>query len=96
MGLPSGTSFRRCALPQAGGDIALGAEILAGMSHQAVYLGEGTTGVDLARTARAAAEKAGVQALIAEGQVMAAHAHAVCLAVGFGGPLDALGGKLDP
>jgi len=64
-------------LAQAGGDAALGAEILAGMSHQAVYLGHGATGVDLARIARAAAVKAGVPALVAEAQVMEAHAHAV-------------------
>jgi len=63
-------------LAQAGGDDALGAEILAGMSHQAVYLGHGATGVDLARTARVAAVKAGVPALVAEAHVMAAHAHA--------------------
>jgi hypothetical protein len=64
-------------LARAGADAALGAEILAGMSHQAVYLGDGATGVDLARTARAAAEKAAVPALIAEAHVMEAHAHAV-------------------
>jgi hypothetical protein len=64
-------------LAQAGADVALGAEILAGMSHQAVYLGHGASGVDLARAARAAAVKAGVAALVAEAHVMEAHALAV-------------------
>jgi transcriptional regulator with XRE-family HTH domain len=63
-------------LARAAGDAALGAEILAGMSHQAVYVGQGGLGVDLARAARQAAANAGVPALLAEAAVMEAHGHA--------------------
>lgn len=62
-------------LARAAGDQPLGAEILAAMSHQAVYLGYGATGVDLARSARATAVKAGMPALVAESEVMEAHGH---------------------
>lgn len=63
-------------LAKAADDAALGAEIMAGMSHQAVYLGHAAIGVDLARSARTAAVRAGVPALVAESQVMEAHGHA--------------------
>jgi hypothetical protein len=63
-------------LAKAASDSALGAEILAGMSHQAVYVGQGSLGVDLARAARQAAANAGVPALLAEAAVMEAHGHA--------------------
>ena len=63
-------------LAQAAGDDCLGAEILAAMSHQATYLGNGSTGVDLARAAGQTARRAGVRVLVAEAAVMEAHAHA--------------------
>ncbi len=58
-------------------DHALGGEILAGMSHQAVYIGRADDALDLARAAHGSAIKAGVPALAAESLIMQAHALAV-------------------
>lgn len=55
---------------------ALTAEILAAMSHQATYLGDGVTAVDLAQAARQLAQRSGIEALSAEAHVMEAHGHA--------------------
>lgn len=63
-------------LAQAAGDRCLGAEILAAMSHQATYLGEGSTAIDLARAAGRTARDVGVPALVAEAAVLEAHGHA--------------------
>jgi len=63
-------------LAQAAGDRALGAEILAAMSHQASYVGEGATAVDLARAAGRTAREVGVPALVAEAAVLEAQGHA--------------------
>ncbi|WP_346534612.1 helix-turn-helix domain-containing protein [Micromonospora sp. DPT] len=68
---------RALDLARAAGDAGLGAEILSAMSHQATYLGHGTTGVDLARAARETAQRAGLTVLTAEASVMEAHGHAV-------------------
>lgn len=64
-------------LAQVGGDDALGAEILAGMSHQAAYLGQGDDAVDLARAAGHCAKRTGQPALIAEAHAAEAHGHAL-------------------
>lgn len=61
----------------AAGDRALGAEILAAMSHQAAYLRAPTEAVDLARAAGRAAADAGVAAIQAESAVLEAQGHAV-------------------
>ncbi len=58
------------------GDRALGAEILAAMSHQCTYLGLGGDGVDLALAAGRTAARAGVSALVAEAAVLEAHGQA--------------------
>lgn len=58
------------------GDEALGAEILAGLSQQAIYLGQHATALDLARASGMTARRRGVDALVAEACVMRAHAHA--------------------
>lgn len=58
-------------------DRALGSEILAGMSHQAVYLGRPDDALDLAHAAHGSAAKAGSPALLSESLVMQAHALAV-------------------
>lgn len=58
-------------------DRALGAEILAAMSHQAAYLRAGGEAVDLARAAARAAADAGVGAIAAEAAVLEAQGHAV-------------------
>ena len=57
-------------------DHALGGEILAGMSHQAVYIGQPDDALDLARAAQTSAHKAGLPALLTESLIMEAHAHA--------------------
>ena len=58
-------------------DHALGGEILAGMSHQAVYVGQPDDALDLARAAQSSAGKAGLPVLLAEALIMEAHAHAM-------------------
>jgi tetratricopeptide (TPR) repeat protein len=63
-------------LAKASGDRPLGAEILAAMSHQATYLGDGAEAVHLARAAGRTASQVGVQGLVAEAAVMEAHGHA--------------------
>lgn len=57
-------------------DHALGGEILAGMAHQAVYMGQHAHALDLARAAQLSARRAGVATLLASAQVLEAHAHA--------------------
>jgi hypothetical protein len=64
-------------LARGAGDHGLGGEILAGMSHQAVYIGQPAHALDLARAAQLSARRAGVNALLAEAHVLEAHAHAV-------------------
>ncbi|MEU0566347.1 hypothetical protein ABZ297_13245 [Nonomuraea sp. NPDC005983] len=57
-------------------DHALGAEILAGMAHQAIYMGQPAHALDLARAAALSAERANVPTLLASSHVLEAHAHA--------------------
>lgn len=63
-------------LAMAAHDQALGAEILAGTSHQAIFLGRAKPAVELARAAHQTATRARVPALVAEASVMKAHAYA--------------------
>ena len=56
---------------------ALGGEILAGMSHQAVYLHRADDALDLGRAAYESASKAGLPALASESLIMEAHALAI-------------------
>jgi hypothetical protein len=58
-------------------DHGLGGEILAGMSHQAVYLARADDALDLARAAHQSAAQAGLPALAAEALIMQAHALAI-------------------
>ncbi|PZG38802.1 hypothetical protein C1I98_24280 [Spongiactinospora gelatinilytica] len=58
-------------------DHGLGGEILAGLGHQAVYIGRPGHALDLARAAQLAARRAGLGTLLAEGHVLEAHAHAL-------------------
>jgi transcriptional regulator with XRE-family HTH domain len=58
------------------GDRAMGAEILAAMSHQAAYMRASAEAVDLARASGRAAADAGVQAIQAESAVLEAQGHA--------------------
>lgn len=64
-------------LAHAAGDQALGGEILAAMSCQAAYLGDGTGAVDMARAAQTSARRAGSAALLSESLVTEAHGHAL-------------------
>jgi hypothetical protein len=64
-------------LAQSAGDPALGAEILAGLSHQASYLKDSATAIDLARASQKTARQHGLGVLLAEAAVMEAHGHAV-------------------
>ncbi|MEU6717624.1 hypothetical protein ABZ897_39680 [Nonomuraea sp. NPDC046802] len=57
-------------------DHTLGGEILAGMAHQAIYMGQPAHALDLARAAQLAARRAGVNTLLASAHVLEAHAHA--------------------
>jgi len=59
------------------GDRALGAEILAAMSHQAAYKGSAAEAVDLARAAGRSATEVGIPAIQAESAVLEAQGHAV-------------------
>ncbi|HET8683251.1 MAG TPA: helix-turn-helix transcriptional regulator [Micromonosporaceae bacterium] len=64
-------------LAMGAGDLPLGAEVLAAMSHQATYLGAATEAVDLARAAGRIAADAGGGAIHAEALVLEAHGYAV-------------------
>jgi transcriptional regulator with XRE-family HTH domain len=59
------------------GDRALGAEILAAMSHQAAFLRASGDAVDLAKAAGRTAAEAGIAAIQAESAVLEAQGHAV-------------------
>ncbi|MBB5132710.1 tetratricopeptide (TPR) repeat protein [Thermocatellispora tengchongensis] len=61
-------------LARGAGDHGLGGEILAGMSHQATYIGQPAHALDLARAAQLSARSAGVHSLLAETYVLEAHA----------------------
>jgi len=64
-------------LSQEAGSDALEAEMLAGMSHHAAFLGAPATAVDLAVAAQHAAKRSGIAALLSEVAVMEAHALAL-------------------
>ncbi|GGK97195.1 hypothetical protein Ppa06_64900 [Planomonospora parontospora subsp. parontospora] len=64
-------------LARGAGDHGLGGEILAGMSHQAAYIGQPAHALDLARAARLSAQRAGVFSLLAEAHALEAHAQAL-------------------
>jgi transcriptional regulator with XRE-family HTH domain len=64
-------------LARASGDEAFTSEVLAGMSQQAAYLGDGRTAVNAAQAARRYAIRAGLPALLSEVAAMEAHGHAL-------------------
>ncbi|SDQ40911.1 hypothetical protein [Thermostaphylospora chromogena] len=76
-GLAQRYLIQALSLARSAGDHALGGEILAGMSHQAVYIGRPDHALDLARAAQLSARRSGVHSLMAEAYVLEAHAHAV-------------------
>jgi hypothetical protein len=67
---------RALRLAGASGDKALGVEILLGLSHQASYLRDASTAVDLARAAMVTARGNGLDVLAAEAALMEAHGYA--------------------
>ncbi|WP_432925863.1 hypothetical protein ACQPZZ_34015 [Microbispora sp. CA-135349] len=76
-GLAQRYLIQALGLARGAGDHALCGEILAGMSHQAVYIGHPRHGLELARAAVAAARRSGVGSLLAEARVLEAHALAL-------------------
>lgn len=76
-GLAQRYMIQALRLAMTASDRPLGAEILAGMGHQAVYLGAHTEAIDLARAAARVAAEINVAALVAESAVLEAHAHAI-------------------
>jgi transcriptional regulator with XRE-family HTH domain len=64
-------------LARAAGDEAFACEVLAGISQQAAYLGDGRTAVDAAQAARRHAVRSDVPALVSEAAAMEAHGHAL-------------------
>ncbi|WP_433347657.1 hypothetical protein ACQP25_30845 [Microtetraspora malaysiensis] len=75
-GLAQRYMVQALAMASFAGDDALGGEILAAMSHQAVYVAKPDDAVDIAHAAQTAARRAGVAALLTECLVLEAHAHA--------------------
>jgi hypothetical protein len=59
------------------GDEGLGGEILAAMSHQAVYVAQPDHAIDMAQAAQMAGQRAGLPTLQTESMVMEAHGHAL-------------------
>jgi hypothetical protein len=59
------------------GDDGLGGEILAAMSHQAIWVSRPKHAIDMAYAAQVAGHRAGLPILETEGLVMEAHAHAL-------------------
>src|SRR5690606_2582440 len=76
-GLAQRYLIQALGLARNGGDHGLAGEILAGMSHQAIYIGQPRHGLELAGAAIAAAERSGVFSLLAEARVLEAHAYAL-------------------
>ena len=64
-------------LARAAQDEAFACEVLAGISQQAAYLGDGRTAVDAAHAARRHAVRSDVPALVSEAAAMEAHGHAL-------------------
>jgi hypothetical protein len=76
-GLAQRYLIQALALARSAGDHGLGGEILAGMSHQALYIGHPRHGLELARAATVAAQRSGIFSLTAEARVLEAHAFAL-------------------
>jgi hypothetical protein len=76
-GLAQRCLIQALRLAATAGNHELGAEILATMSQQAIYLRCPTEAIDLARAARHAAGEVGVAALTAEALVAEAHGHSL-------------------
>lgn len=75
-GLAQRYLIQALGLARSAGDDGLAGEILAGMSHQAIYIGQPRHGLELAGAAVTAAERSGVFSLLAEARVLEAHAFA--------------------
>ncbi|GII81619.1 hypothetical protein Sru01_66010 [Sphaerisporangium rufum] len=75
-GLAQRYLLQALSLARGAGDQGLGGEILAGLAHQAIYVGRPRHGLDLARAVQVAAREVDVPALLAESHVLQAHAHA--------------------
>ncbi|MFI6479680.1 hypothetical protein ACIBH1_17235 [Nonomuraea sp. NPDC050663] len=63
-------------LARSADDHSLGSEILSGMAHQAIYMGQPSHALDLARAAQLSAQRSGHSTLLSAAWVLEAHAHA--------------------
>ncbi|MFG2076038.1 hypothetical protein SAMN05421874_13242 [Nonomuraea maritima] len=75
-GLAQRYLIQALSLARGAGDHTLGGEILAGMAHQAIYMGQPAHALDLARASQLAARTAGIKTLQSSAHVLEAHAHA--------------------
>ncbi|MEV3925507.1 hypothetical protein [Actinomadura coerulea] len=75
-GLAQRYLIQALAMAKFAGDVSLGAEILAAMSQQSLYVAQPGRAVDLARTAQTAAQRAGIPVLMTECHVMEARGYA--------------------
>ncbi len=75
-GLAQRYLIQALGLARLASDDALGAEVLAAMSQQAVYVAKPDQAIDLARVARATANRARLPILVTECYVAEAHGHA--------------------
>ncbi|WP_214409777.1 hypothetical protein [Sphaerisporangium fuscum] len=75
-GLAQRHLIQALSLARGAGDHGFGGEILAGMAHQAIYIGQPRHALDLARAAQLSARRAEVPPLLAEAYVLEGHAHA--------------------
>lgn len=75
-GLAQRHLIQALSLARGAGDHGFGGEILAGLAHQAIYIGQPRHALDLARAAQLSARRAQVPSLLAEAYVLEAHAHA--------------------
>ncbi|SDI03022.1 hypothetical protein SAMN05421505_13119 [Sinosporangium album] len=73
-GLAQRYMLQALSLARGAGDHGLGGEILAGMSHQAVYIGQPAHALDLARASALSARRVGLHTLLAEAHALEAHA----------------------
>ncbi|MEV6985083.1 hypothetical protein AB0M95_28015 [Sphaerisporangium sp. NPDC051017] len=75
-GLAQRHLIQALSLARGADDHGFGGEILAGMAHQAIYIGQPRHALDLAGASQLSARRAGIPSLLAEAYVMEAHAHA--------------------
>ncbi|WP_131785197.1 hypothetical protein [Protofrankia symbiont of Coriaria ruscifolia] len=76
-GLAQRYLFQALHFASSSDDEGFGGEILAGMGHQALYLGRPMDAIDLALAAQQSAKRSKIFSLLAESYTLEAHSHAV-------------------